>query len=260
MPNANSSWSRTSTSYLVEDVHFIFGEVGRFLELEKQWLETKSAPPELSDGYLWELPHPTDRHRRFPCGRIGMARLEKLARLAAERAGITSQVSLLTVRTPLAKSLVRRFVLEGRAVDVSQIERALSEAARIAKRSLNTVTHFVPCHLMTVQAPDEFTIGPVRLLNQKTFRGLIANHLWRRRSEDRRNANFLADVTKYYKSFGWVAEVSIIECDEKTAERVATQAVTYALDCLQLFFGPSHTRVRTLACLVRMSRRRFGNS
>ena len=233
MPNAKQE--------LVDDVHFIFSEIARFRALERQWFETKSPPPELREGYLWELPHPTEKHSKFPCGRAGMARLEGLARHAADRAGIGNQIDILTIRTPLAKALIRRFVLEQREIGISQIERALSEAARIARRSLGTMTHYVPCHLMAAQSPDEFVVGPVRFLNQKSFRRVIAQRLWQNRSENRGVAGYLGDVTKYYKSFGWVAEVSIQQCDEKLSEKTATQAVTYALDCLQLFFGPSHT-------------------
>lgn len=238
MPNAKQE--------LVDDVHFIFSEIARFRALERQWFETKSPPPELREGYLWELPHPTDKHNKFPCGRAGMTRLEGLARQAADRAGIGKQIDILTIRTPLAKALIRRFVLERREISISQVERALSEAARIAKRSLGTVTHYVPCHLMTAQSPDQFVVGPVRFLNRKSFRRVIAQRLWRSRSENRGVSDYLGHVTKYYKSFGWVAEVSIQQCDEKLSEKMATQAVTYALDCLQLFFGPSHTSEMTV--------------
>lgn len=238
MPNAKQE--------MVDDVHFIFSEIARFRALERQWFETKSPPSELREGYLWELPHPTEKRSKFPCGRAGIARLESLARQAADRAGIGSQIDILTIRTPLAKALIRRFVLESREISISQIERALSEAARIAKRSLGTMTHYVPCHLMTAQSPDQFVVGPVRFLSQKSFRRVIAQRLWQSRSENRGVSSYLGDVTTYYKSFGWVAEVSIQECDEKLSEKMATQAVTYALDCLQLFFGPSHTSGMTV--------------
>lgn len=238
MPNAKLE--------LVEDVSFILSEVARFAALQKQWFETKVAPDELREGFLWELPHPTDKHKKYPCGRVGMRRLEKLSHIAAERAGISRQIDILTIRQPLAKSIVRRFLIEGRALEISQVERALSEAARMAKRSMAIATHFVPCHLMTAQSPAEFAIGPVKFIAQKHFRKLIAERIWRQRKDSRRSAKFLLDVTRYYKSFGWVAEVTIKECDEKTSERQAVQAVTYALDCLQLFFGPSHTSRMTV--------------
>lgn len=226
---------------LEDDVLFIFEEIARFRALEKEWLKTKNPPPELSEGYLWSLPHPTDRHVKYPLGRAGMARLEQLARLAADRAGIGNQVDVLTIRIPLAKSLIRRFVMERRDIDVSQIERAFSESAKLAKRALQTTTHYIPCLLMTAQSPEEFAIGPIRFLNRKAFRGVIARHLWASRAKNRKWGKSLRHVTDYYRAFGWVAEVTIKDCDAKTSERAATQAITYALDCLQLYFGPSHT-------------------
>ena len=233
MVNAKLKW--------VEDVEFIFDEIGRFQALERQWFETHKAPEELKQGFLWQLPHPTEPKRKVPCGRAGVERLDGLARVAAERAGIGNQLDALTIRPLLAKSLLRRFGIEGRSLEIQHVERAMSEAARAAKRSLHTITHYVPCHLMVAQSPNEFALGSVKFLSRKAFRRMIAKRLWQSREQNRKSHQFLADVTRYYKSFGWVAEVTILDCDEKTSEKMAIQAVTYALDCLHLFFGPTHT-------------------
>ncbi|WP_205481308.1 HEPN domain-containing protein [Sphingomonas arenae] len=233
MPNAKL--------HLVTDVEFIFGEVERFLELEKQWFETKTAPDELVEAFLWELPHPTDSKRRITCGRAAVERLDMLASLAAQRAGIRSQIEVRTMRDPLAKSLLRRFALEGRPIEIREVERSFSEAARIARRSLKTITHFVPCHLMVAESPDQFQIGPITFLSRTAFRRMMASRLWPARSENRSSYKFIRDVTQYYRTFGWVAEVTVPDCDSKSSENAALRAVTQALDCMHLLFGPSHT-------------------
>jgi len=226
---------------LEEDVEFIFSEAARFRKLERQWLETKKAPAELKEGYLWEIPFPDDEQKKLPIGRAAMARLEDLANLASLRARIDSQVDVLTVRQPLGQSLIRRFVLEGRPITVQHIERAMSEAARKATKKLHTTTHYIPCHLMIAQEPARFALGPVAFLRRSEFRALLAKRLWASRAEHRSNWQFLGDAARYYKSFGWVAEVTVPNCDEKTSERVAQSAVTSALNCLHLLFGAGHT-------------------
>ena len=175
-----------------------------------------------------------------------MRRLEKLATLAADRARIDRQVDVLTVRKPLARSLVRRFIAERREVTVSQVERALSEAARKAASERQTITHYIPCHLMLAQEPARFSIGPVSFLRRAEFRSVLARLLWQSREEHRRSRTYLGHVIKYYKTFGWVAEVTVPDCDTQTSKKVAEDAVVASLNCLHLLFGPGHTRKMTV--------------
>jgi hypothetical protein len=233
MPNAKDR--------LVEDVQFILAECSRFWALQQEWFTTHHAPEELRDGFLWELPHPTDERAKIPCGRAGVGRVEDLARVAAQRAGIDRQVDILTVRTPLAKALVRRFILEKRPVNIQQVERSLSEACKRAKADLKTITHYIPCHLMLAERPEHFTIGPITFLRQRLFRRMLAASVRRAKSEHNKDRRFVGDVAKYYRTFGWVAVVTVPECDEKTSQRVAEESVTCALNCLHLIFGPQYT-------------------
>ncbi len=175
-----------------------------------------------------------------------MGRLEELADLAARRAGIDRQVNVLTVRKPLGDSLIRRFVLEGRPITIQHIERAMSEAARRASKELRTTTHFLPCHLMIAQQPARFALGPVTFLRRSEFRHLVARRLWLERAKHRANWKFIGDAIRYYKTFGWVAEVTVPQCDAETSKVIAERAVTAALNCLHLLFGAQHTREMTV--------------
>jgi hypothetical protein len=230
-----------SKEQLVEDVEFIFSEAVRFKELTNQWLETKEFPAELREAWFWEIDH-ADGKPHLTIGLEAMRRLEKLAELAALRAGIDRQVGLLTVRKPLAQALVRRFVAEHRELTVSQVERAMSEAARKAASERLTLTHYVPCHLMLAQKPMRFSIGPITFLRRAEFRSVLAQLIWQSRRKGRRFKGSVRDITKYYSTFSWVAEVTVPDCDSKTSSTVAEQAVVASLNCLHLLFGPGHTR------------------
>ncbi len=231
----------TAKDSLVDDVDFILRECVRYLKLQKEWFETKVAPGALREGYLWGIPHPTDPKQKIPCGRAGIQRLEKLALVAAQRAGIDKQVSIVTVRTPLAKAIWRKFVLEGRALDSQQVERSMSEAARAAKKTLETITHYIPCHLMLANRPDNFSLGPIMFMRQPIFRQMIASSLRGNKQKYLRSYRFIHDATQYYKTFGWVAVVTVPDCDETTSENVANAAIICALNCFHLIFGPGYT-------------------
>ncbi len=177
------------------------------------------------------------------CGRKAIERLESLAARARSHADIAQQVSLQSVRKPLAEILVRRFLKERQTVDIRHVDRALAEAGRVAASKRLTLTHFVPCHLMIAQNPSTFTIGPIRFHSRSSFRSLLAQHVQANRIQGiRRDRKVLSDMVRYYKTFGWVAEVTIPECDKQTSDDLAKTAVIAALDCLHLLLGPGHTR------------------
>jgi hypothetical protein len=226
---------------LVDDVEFIFAEAVRFKQMTEQWLETKQFPAELKEAWFWEIDH-GDGKPHLTIGRNAMRRLERLAEFAAHREGIDRQVDLLTVRKPLARSLVRRFIAEGRELTVSQVERAMSEAARRAASQRQTVTHYIPCHLMLAQEPVRFSIGPITFLRRAEFRSVLAQLLWQSRGKGRPSKHYMRDVTKYFSAFSWVAEIRVPNCDSDTSSKVAEQAVVASLNCLHLLFGPGHTR------------------
>ena len=165
-----------------------------------------------------------------------------LAQIASKRAKIDRQVDVLTVREPLGQSLIRRFILEGREISLQPIDRALSEAARKAASARSTITHFVPCHLMTALEPACFNLGPVTFIRKSEFRRLLAQHLWSTRAEQRKNRKPIGDGISYYKTFGWVAQVTIVDCDKPTSKLMAERTVTAALNCIHLVFGTSHNR------------------
>jgi hypothetical protein len=227
----------SSKDRLVADVRFIFSEVQRFYAIINDG-GIKRVPNDDAFCYLPDLEHPGFF---VLCGRAADLKIADLARIAAKRADIERRVSLGTVKKHLRRILARKFMVEKRAVEIGQIERALSEASRLAARDCKTTTHLVPCHLMLVQEPETFSIGPVRFMTRKRFRSEIAKSLWLERRNLRRSLRVVRDAASYYGNFGWVAEVTVPMCDKETSEVVAQRAITSALDCLHLLLGPAHS-------------------
>lgn len=227
---------------LVADVHFIFEECVR---LQKYLPDRMHDIPK--DDFFFHMPHPSGSGDLI-CGRAAFQKLEALSKFAAKRSRLENRISVGTILRPLSKILVRRFITERQELSDEYVERALSEAARWAKRKCERRVHFVPCHLMYSQEPLEFRIGPVLLRSRRSFRKRIQEKLREEKpdrplTEDRKlTRTLIAQALNYYRAFGWVAEVQIENCDSETSQTLAVQSATAALDCLHLMLGARHSK------------------
>lgn len=236
----------SSKDQLVDDVSFIFEECARIFAMLKEG-RLSDVPRE--DAFC-HMPHPTYNWPNgiMMCGKAGFLRLERITGLALERANLRRLVLLEPARRIMAEILVRKFVKEKLPIEIKYVERAMSETARRCDVTRSDLTHFIPCHLMLAQQPSAFQIGPIRFLNRANFRQILASHIRTNRinGHTNMNARLISDATRYFKTFGWVAEVNIIGCDKKTSERAATKAVSAALDCLHVLFGAGYSKKMTV--------------
>ncbi len=233
---------------MVDDVAFIFEECARLNNL----VSAGSLADLPREDAFCDLPHPTHQwpNGKMMCSRAGFDRLDRLAELALWQANIHRLVSFKPARKALAEILVRKFVREARPIEIRQIERAMSEAAKRSNSTRADLTHFIPCHLMLSQQPDTFQLRPIRFLNRATFRKALAGNIRANRANDVvKNRRIIFDAVRYFKTFGWVAEVTVIGCDEETSKTTATNAVTSSLNCLHVLFGAGHSRKMMVAGL-----------
>jgi hypothetical protein len=232
----------TKKDQMVSNVHFIFEECARFLKA----FENRGFKDIDRNDALFSIPHPSGQGSMI-CGRQAYRRLDGLAAQAAQHSGIAGRVNVETVRRPLAQILVDRFINEKRDVNSAQVESALSAAARWAKRKCADRTYLVPCHLMWLQEPYELRIGPVLFKSRRSFRKLMMQKIKEQydrkaaHEKDKWSRTLMSDCLRYYRSFGWVAEVQIQNCDEETSGELARRAVASALDCLHLVLGQRAT-------------------
>jgi hypothetical protein len=234
-----------SKDQLLADVAFIFEECAR---LNTMVQEGSFAEIPREDAFC-DLPHPTHNwpNGKMLCSRAGYSKLEGIARLALEQARLHRRVAIERARRVMAEILVRKFVREQRPIEIKHIDRAMAETVRRAESTTSDLTHYVPCHLMLSQQPSTFQIGPVRFLNCATFRSTLANLIVANRAIDRRmNRRVIFDAVRYFKTFGWVAEVTVIGCDKGVSETTATKTVFAALNCLHVLFGARHSKKMTV--------------
>lgn len=194
-----------------------------------------------SDPWL-QLPHPTG-NGWLPASSVSTEAFDLLTRRALALRKLQGQVDHLAARKVLQAEFVRRFIQERREIDSKQAARLLSCAAKSIEKTRSTWTYFIPVRFMFTSEPEQIDLGPVVLLSLgeagRSLVGSIREYLaahsvgadrdWARKH--------LRKASEYYRSYKWVARVTISNCDEKVAERQAPEAVMSALDCLHFVLG-----------------------
>jgi predicted nuclease of predicted toxin-antitoxin system len=224
----------------VDAVEFIFAECARFMQFLPN--DFRSIP---RDDLLHTIPDPRGRGSHLICGKVAAQKLEELAERATAQGNLSGKIDKNTIVEPLRYLLVKRFLQERKDVNTKNVDRLLSAAARHARAKCTSVTHFIPCHLTFVEEPNELRFGPVVFRSRRNFRALIAPVMRSYRSEvtlqNDGSRGMLLDVLDYYRAFKWFGEVTIDNCDERTSNRLALDAVTSGLDRIHIIFGAGFT-------------------
>jgi hypothetical protein len=227
----------------IADIEFVFTETARIQQQLKSDLRSIST-----DDHMFALPAPDgSSSRHLICGRKAGERLERLARGAASRAGITRRVAREAVVEAVADEIVRRFIRDGHELNSDEVDKGLSSAGKTARAHCRVQTHFLPCHLMFSKEPDRIEVGPVCFHRPRSFARRIlpparAYKATLKESDGAWPRELLARALRHYREFDWVAEVTVGRCDPKLARPIASRAVTSALDCLHLVLGRQGSR------------------
>ncbi|MBY2909642.1 HEPN domain-containing protein [Rhizobium leguminosarum] len=243
-----------SKDKLLNDVKFIFTEVARVNAIAKTNL--KSVP---RDDLWFTIPHP--EKGEMLCGRAAAERIDSLAQLAGSRSKLLRRVERSVLRKNVAEVLVERFIRQLREVNIKEFDRAINDVGKRSKAKCVDLTHFVPCHLMRAKDPDEILLGPIKFRNRSAFRKVLlenirAHNYGAAPAEIARSRKLMRDAVRYYRSFQWVAEVSVMGCDAVTSRKIAERAVISALDCLHLVLGAGWTdRMRVGGPAIRSDKR-----
>jgi len=220
-----------------EAICFILDECIRFAKMPICELKRRDTR-----DYFCYLPHPNGRDRML-CGHLAEAKLWEIAEEGLRLNNLAGRVSAKTLRGILGSELVKRFVIEKRAIDARQIDRLMSWLGRAAVRKCSSRTHFIPCHLMYVDEPEELSVGPVTLRSRKSFRSQILPLVrgYDPGGDSKWTRKLLSGALHYYRGFKWFVEVAVPLADSELSEKIAWEAATAALNCLHLCFGAEAT-------------------
>ncbi|MEG3160941.1 HEPN domain-containing protein [Sphingomonas sp. LB2R24] len=193
-----------------------------------------------------DIMHPDGSGSHLTIGREAYLLLNELAETGLNYTALSGRATVEAAQQALGPILVQRVMIDRRRPTEELINNAFEEMAHALKPSLADRTYFLPCHLTDTPDPDRINIGPVTFLNRTAFRKTMLEGLKELRGSvkdltdwDRKT---YAQAARYYRGFQWIASITIKQCDQKSAEGYAHNAVTAALSCLQLMLGADATR------------------
>ena len=95
---------------------------------------------------------------------------------------------------------------------------------------------------MLEREPEELAIGPVTFRSRRNFGRRISQavHIYSTNGNKFDRA-LIAGALRYYRSFKWIAEVSVLPADDKMSKNLAVNAVTSALNAIHTTFGARAT-------------------
>jgi hypothetical protein len=255
------------------DVQIIYWQILKFIKMpwEKQTLHFQQHRYDA----LCSIPHP-DGKGHLTCGALAWKKFGLLANRVIEfDPELARRVSAEQLRKIVVDVFARYIIKEQREIDLSTIEQILADAANIAKQSLQTTEHYLPCVLFLNGGPDEFKIGPVTFTRRITFfknhkqafrrsldKSISAHieHVYKivgqgfpheRATTPEQSKHFIrglhARAIKTYRSYPWVATVRLINCDQAVSEERAARIVEVALHVIRVYLGAEHTKQLRLA-------------
>lgn len=224
---------------------------------------------------LYSIQHP-DGRGHLTCGALAWEKFGLLANRVIEFEPVLAcRVSTEQLKKIVVNVFTQLILKEHREVDLATAERILIDAADIAKQSLQTTEHYLPCVLFLKGGPDEFKIGPVIFTRRIVF--FKKHKLAFRRSVDKTVSAHIEHVNKTveqgfpreqaatpeqfelyirklrarairtYRNYPWIATVQIINCDQAISEEHAAKIIDVTLHVIRVFLGADHTKQLRLA-------------
>ena len=191
------------------------------------------------------LPHPSGQGSMI-CHPDAYDRLYDMAEGALASSKHAGRMEVRAVFEELQRITVERFYRDRKEITQSSADKAVAASVRAASKACKTLTHYVPCHIGDDKGDFSFEIGRVRFRRSDAAMNDMASKftVYVEGVEEKRqdiSEKLASDARDYYGSFGWVAAVTIEDCDEATSERRAKRAVQGALDCLHVLLGTEYS-------------------
>lgn len=259
---------KTKAEKDIEDVDFIINEIIRFASMEARDFITYLR--EHKNDAWFSIPHPSKKGSILTIGEAASRRFYELAkRHLSTRPDLNNNYDINLFIDAVEKEFAWMF-LKKREKELSQrtLEKMLAAAVKRAKKEHKSLTHYIPCIVVSSSEPETFRIGPVIFVRMEKFlqehktefdlerERIRENHI--RKCEEAiasgRPAeqiatpdvsegianNLVGDTIAYFEKFKWMTVVSIPECDVTLSRERAERATEAALDILKLFFGRLH--------------------
>ncbi|MFT3809964.1 MAG: HEPN domain-containing protein [Micropepsaceae bacterium] len=191
------------------------------------------------------LPHPSGRGSMI-CHPDAHDRLYDMAEGALAKSKYAGRIEVSAAFEELKRITVERFYRDKREITQSEADKAVAAAVKASAKVCKTLTHYIPCHIGDDKGDFAFELGRVHFRRSDVVMSDMASKFvsYVESVEEKRqdiSQKLASDARSYYESFGWVAAVTIEDCDEAVSERRAKRAVQGALDCLHVLLGTEYS-------------------
>jgi hypothetical protein len=252
----------------IEDINFILSEVRRISMMSISEEQQHIKENRNAHDFLYFFRDPVSKNE-YICGRQASWRLHKLAERHLDRQKEQrDDMDATDFAEELSSLVARRFLKEGREVNKREVQAMLAAGIKRLKSDHKALTHFIPCAVFEVFPEDErlsykqvakkykdFEIGPVKFLRTeyfvRTHRAAIRrslNQQLQHSDADTDHTNFMMrSLSSFFRSYRWVAVISIPTCSERVSQLRAETAVQGAIDIIKLAFGPAQTDTLRMA-------------
>jgi hypothetical protein len=244
------------------DINIIADEIIKFSKMSFEEFKAHiSQHPE--DKMHW-LDMPTGSHR--PISRKAALCFSGMAKRQRDIDSEPHTLDLGTLSRAIRAGFVDTFIVNAHPIKRKFIDRMLNRAVRRVKKTHEVITYYLPCVVVTKGDLSEFKIGQVRFISTDKFFADFGDKInadyesakkLRRQAVKQQKVEgkyrslkevskeeslrldrvFIEWIYEHYKSFVWVAEVTVPVCDPKISLERAETTVQAALDVLKLFFG-----------------------
>lgn len=255
------------------DIESICRQLHRFakMTLKERMAYLQKHPQEA----FCRIPQP-DGIGHYQCGSVAWEKLQALKNLVLELdPSLGGWVGDRRARDSVIDAFVDRILRERREVTEETATLILHDSLSKLKSALLTTEHFFPCVLFPYGGADQFNVGPVTFTRRARFfkdkkdafrhsietaatthtshvNAAIAQGLARDRAYDEAGSKKLvrglyARAFKTYRSFPWIASVTVIDCDSETAEERGARAAEMAIYIIRVMLGAKATERLRLA-------------
>lgn len=214
----------------IADLNFIISEIDRFLSMP--FNEMKVHFQNNKADIFCQVPHPSGKGH-LQCGRRAFGKFSDIAkRHLLTQPHLHRRTDTEQLKQAIIKEFSNVLLRESKETDEKRVAVMLSAAVKRIERSLTDITYYIPCVVVVHDEPDQFSIGPVQFIWMERFLKEIESEVAPK--------HFSEDLCPYFTKFKWVAEVTILQCDNETSRLKADFVVEMALHFLRLLFAERH--------------------
>ena len=166
------------------------------------------------------------------CGREAETRLFNISVRCIENSPATKgKLAPGDVLPHLKKSISNRLLTGKHEITKQEVEKVVREARGEAVKSIDRITHYIPCILAEDNSHQFFSIGPVTFINKNNAISEIEQAYQGKESDEFINA------VSYYRKFNWIAKITVGPCSPSVSEKKAHQVLSSVFDALTAIFS-----------------------